>query len=382
MPRYPNNLRSALGNTPARYARSATRAAAIARSVPIGVALPRIPRIPPPHPALLVGVGIAVAVGYAYRYFSEPAEDKPQDGWTSIDHRFWSVPGSVDMNNLPYPDEPYRRGGPTLRGVLHKKRDRHYHWYGEHVPRRRWYFSQTYGPNIDPVPRVTYMPQIMPEDRTAPPPVIPDTSAVSDVVIYPYPIPRYRLVVRPGTVTSVVTTPTDVVTVHPMTPGPELKAHTSRAVAGLVTTFFGAGGEVIDFTRCFIFGMGFTYTNRHGVEKAIPRAQWTEYLYREYLLNNPRYIKGGIDRRVSERAEKLHRRYTDRYTPAEKARRFTQCLLQNQIEDAMIGLSSRAKRDIAEQLHMNAGMLGIDSQLRLLDFNVPIEDRLAYAGLI
>lgn len=388
MSRYPRNFNGGRGGSS-----SATRGGAKPRSGSAAAALPRPRpstggRIPAPPKGAIPAAGLLLAGGYIYNWLAgeEEPPDKPavgpgqmaiagrakldrkNDGSHSRDYY-----GTVQKGQ-PTPWVVYNIPNPTKEWEIYESRDTH--------PKNDYidaFYPTRVVPPGGPVPPGPYaaprpFPQVLPgteNDRPVPPmvPPHPQVRPTSRPVAGSngIPIPANVPDVRPGTLISIGVTPTTVAPVHPMAPVNEVKTH-SRAIHGMVTAFFSVGGELIDFTRCFVFAVGFTYTNRNGEEKPIPRDQWGEYLIREARIRSGGDVPPGVADR--------HRRYTDRYSPQEKAQRLILCLIKNGIEDALIGASSRAKRDFAEEIGLNAGLLGIDSQIALAHGDLP------WAGLI
>jgi len=98
-----------------RASRSARGAVAVARTLPAaaGLGMPQIslrgiaaavggfPKVPAPHPALLLGVAAVVAIGYALRYFNEKGEEEdlgPLEGGTNPRISVTNNPATYSVN--------------------------------------------------------------------------------------------------------------------------------------------------------------------------------------------------------------------------------------------------------------------------------------------
>ena len=146
----------------------------------------------------------------------------------------------------------------------------------------------------------------------------------------------------------------------------------------------GCWGEAIDVMRCMLFAAGHTYLNRKGEEVVIPKDQWGEVFSgpRMNLSGAKGVVYGGGWGKTSEavrslldNSDKPHDAYGKRLTPREMGMRATECLFLNWLTDGLVAAKGKATRQMAKDLRLNLGPLGIDSQIAMMNGDP------AYAGV-
>lgn len=420
-------------------AKSARGSAAVATAVarqPLSLgALARgavsMPKIPPPHPALLIGVAAAVAIGYGYRYLNEQGEE--EEGKAPLAAPVRSLPGGTQINaQLTHVEtrySPYFNDNPVVVfdggsggaycGSLISN--------GIPGPYGRWrpdkvfdgtapstYYTDPDGA-ADGVPagwnagfytKVTFDPNyfgqqgarleiyVNPESVTVEP-ATEDPPKVSVMPLAPAELPRsvsdgsgtdldreaFPAIpdipqVSPRTNERGVATAAEVGVINPMVPGLEVKAHASHATMRVIQMTAGQLGEAFDMTRCFMYATGNTYTTRSGAEKVIPKWQWSAALaeiagqqpYGNKLRKHRRYTKYRDGAFVAADGKRV-------LSSQEVGTRLASCLLWEQAQDIAIAKGSQKLQGAANKFGLHAGPLGVQSIYQAL------QGEMMYEGL-
>ena len=391
MSRYPNGVQRYTANNWA--SRAATRGPAVprtfgARAVALPVpraplALPKMPKIPAPPAALILGIAGALLITNGTGMLNSTAPDPRYQitdrgmefyGQYRNGREFSSLPAVVGcalsfQTRIRRPSSswqaayfitaPCGKNPPPNQG-LHNER-------------------QVFPPNVMPqIPQIRIrrpypIPGLLPGEWATNPP--------STAVPLPTAIPARPPAVLIG---SRGTAFTQAGTINPMFPTSEQKYIGSLGFVNFVNAYVGAGGEAIDVMRCMLFAAGHTYLNRKGEEVVIPKDQWGEVFSgpNMNLSGAKGVVYGGGWGKTSEavrslldNSDKPHDAYGKRLTPREMGMRATECLFLNWLTDGLVAAKGKATRQMAKDLRLNLGPLGIDSQIAMMNGDP------AYAGV-
>lgn len=167
----------------------------------------------------------------------------------------------------------------------------------------------------------------------------------------------------------------------PMHPTHEGKVWAGPATVRFINTWFGAGGELIDATRCVLFATGHTYRSG-GKEKVIPKSQWGEAFGRNsgrWLGNKSSRVDGSIpmsDEFIPRENWQPRDAFGNRLSPRAMGTRLVECLFMNWLEDYVFGQMGKATTAMTRDLRAFLGPLGLESQIGMLQGDP------AYSGLL
>lgn len=336
------------------------RARAAAAALPAPTRKPSGWRVPTPSPAMQ---GTAIALGiYAGVCYYRLAVVPP--AWVD-QGAYWVVPGKVHGDSTPDGAFTYTPDFRTVQATdnLYKNVTYEQEFYGQLLgidpfTRYIWGPTQVYPPSVAPrrsgnvgVPeeepnsKERVPPALAPLQRT----VTTEESFKSRPAETP-PLPRW--LTRRGVAVRQGGQDEPLVLTHPLSKGPEVKTASDTAFAQMVNVFFSKGGEAIDYTRCFLGGLGFTYLDRSGRERVIPRDQWGEAIRR--------YQDGT--------ASKYYPRLNDPNRPA--AQLIGQCLLMDMVQDSIYAQRSQTLNAMQRDMFV-PGPLGVDSLLKVMSGEIP-----------
>lgn len=167
----------------------------------------------------------------------------------------------------------------------------------------------------------------------------------------------------------------------PMHPTHEGKVWAGPDTVRFINAWFGAGGELIDATRCVLFATGHTYRGAGG-EKVIPKSQWGEAFGRNsgrWLGNKSTRVDGSIpmsDEFIPRDNWQPRDAYGNRLSPRAMGTRLVECLFANWLEDYVYGQMGKATTAMTRDLRAFLGPLGLESQIGMLQGDP------AYEGLL
>lgn len=170
------------------------------------------------------------------------------------------------------------------------------------------------------------------------------------------------------------------VPINPMSPTPEIKVHATQTFTRMINRFFGAGGEVIDFTRCLLGAAGYTYVNSKGQERVIPRDQWQEIFQKQVRLTRSKSEAVGSSQGViqssalgpMDRLQGTDAPFKDGFSETKMAT----CLAMNWVEDYIIATNSKLSSGVMAEMGLTVAGLGLQGQLALVSGELPFEDLL------
>lgn len=391
MSRYPNGVQRYTANNWA--SRAATRgpaaqrtfgARAVALPVPRApLALPKMPKIPAPPASLIFGIAGALLITNGIGMLNSTAPDPRYETVGGNLKFFGQYRARTKLGALPiglgcansasltiYQPSSLWQGAYFINGPC-----------GPNDPPNRGVHGarDVFPPNIvTPHPEIEIkrpmqIPGLLPGEWARNPP--------STAVPLPTAIPARPPAVLIG---SRGTAFTQAGTINPMFPTSEQKYIGSLGFVNFVNAYVGAGGEAIDVMRCMLFAAGHTYLNRNGEEVVIPKDQWGEVFSgpRMNLSGAKGVVYGGGWGKTSEavrslldNSDKPHDAYGKRITPREMGMRATECLFLNWLTDGLVAAKGKATRQMAKDLRLNLGPLGIDSQIAMMNGDP------AYAGV-
>lgn len=428
---YPIDFRAARGARMGGTVAVATARPYFALSVPnIAGALSRVPKVPAPPPALLIGLGLALLLGVVLGDGSTEADPPPKIGphglqagkervnsaltyletRRSRDSR-WNIAYDyesgllADSQSVSYPGgevffvpKDYLYGQPDASPGLWQSSDLTVTslpaswYYGVSTLVKRYDFMM-YGRNrmhyfneID-IYRNNTLEAVEPVEKgrpvVAPIPLYPADMPVSrpahvEIPLtgasYPraVPIPRRGIAFNVGAGQVMAA----------MAPASrEVKAAATAATMKLISQTLGQLGETFDMARCFMYATGNTYIRkgRDGevYEKAIPKWQWDSALLSLADTKGHRRQGTALGPRRQEYSHAvrggLKTHSGQRLSYAQVGERFGRCMAFEILQDAAIAIASKKMNSVAAALGAQIGPLGVQSLYGLANGSIPYE---------